>query len=254
MMNSEDYTATSPPIARSAGGAYQSTKAERRMKAFLIVWNILLFIFSCVLMAYGSYALSTNLKGQVGSVARTTLPAGVVTLGVFLFFLSFLGCISTWKELNIGLALYFIILFIMVVLLLGVGGAVLAKKKDARNMISDGWQDASTDLKCEVQQYFRCCGLNEPNNFDVPTCCADPNNAAIKYPTGCIDPMVDTFNARFEQAGGAALAFAIIMLVGLVIIIILMQRIKSKSDRLRYGPTSENVRSEEINPDAEANF
>lgn len=245
MSSTEDYsTQQSPPVAARASttggntgrGAEGSTKSERRMKLCLLVWNLLIFIFACVLMAYGSYALSQNMKGA-GEIQGSTLPAGIVVLGVFLFLLSFLGCLSTWKEKNIGLALYFIILFIMCVLLLGVGGAVLSKRNNADSFLSEGWKQANNDLRLDVQNYYGCCGLNyagdlEGEKPDGQSACSTINRG------GCLPFLVRTFKSKFYEAGSAALAFAIIMLFGLVVVILLMQRIKAKGDMLRYGPDS----------------
>jgi hypothetical protein len=113
--------------------------------------------------------------------------------------------------------------------------------------------DANDDLRCEVQKYFHCQGRGDP--ADHPSTVAGCANPA--WTKGCLDPMVDAFKSRFYQAGSAALAFAIIMLFGLVVIILLMQRIKAKADLLKYGPRSDigaTRRDGEINPDVEANF
>jgi hypothetical protein len=47
-----------------------------------------------VLCGVGGYAMQT----KAGSLAGQTLPQGIIVLGVFIILVSFLGCVSAYKE------------------------------------------------------------------------------------------------------------------------------------------------------------
>jgi len=107
-------------------GKPELSKAHKALKIVLIIINVIFLIFGCVLMGVGSYAYNNN---NLGSLTGATLPLGIVTLGVFIMFLSFLGCISAWRESRVFLGFYFFFLALMTFLLFVVGIAVYVKKK-----------------------------------------------------------------------------------------------------------------------------
>jgi hypothetical protein len=146
-------------------------------------------IFGCILMGIGSVAYNR----PVGSLSGTTLPIGIVVLGVFIMFLSFLGCVSAWRESRIFLGLYFFFLSILTFLLLVVGLAVYVKRSEAGYYMSQGWEAAYNPVDNGVVQAlqltFSCCGLYRYNDtwagssflllsfsFSVPVLFIDSND------------------------------------------------------------------------------
>src|SRR3979409_1812665 len=81
-------------------------KSQKCFKYTLLLANLLFLIFGIVLMSVGSYAMNNTLAFIQG----TTLPAGLIVLGVFIMLLSLLGAVSAWKESRGFLGLYFVLL------------------------------------------------------------------------------------------------------------------------------------------------
>lgn len=60
----------------------------------VLFFSLLCQIFGIVLISVGSYALNSTVAGIVG----TTLPAGLIVLGVFIMLVALLGGISAYRE------------------------------------------------------------------------------------------------------------------------------------------------------------
>lgn len=152
-----------------------------------------------------------------------------------------LGFFSAYKEWRIGLGIYFVFVSIFTIILLAVGIAVYVKKNQADYYLSQAWiascptPTGATAVNCtqsgivpNIQKALQCCGLNaykdQYSAFDS-TCPANPTSA-------CLPGMVSTFQNSFSSAGGAAIAFAVIMLVSLLFIGLLMRGIRiTRSNR-----------------------
>jgi len=152
------------------------TKAQRCLKFFLVTINVIFLIFACALMGIGSVAYNHN----VGPLTGATIPVGIIVLGVFIMFLSFLGCIGAYRESRGFLGCYFFFLLLFTVILLAVGIGVYSQQQQAGWYITQGWTSANNDIRVSFQNAFYCCGLNSFNNLNgipCPSCTASPLNA-----------------------------------------------------------------------------
>jgi hypothetical protein len=211
-------------------------------------------IFGSILCGVGAYAMQT----KAGGLAGETLPSGIIVLGVFIILVSFVGCFAAYRESRLFLAVYFGFLLIFVIILMAVGIAVYAQKDSADKYMSQGWCKAQqyNDLAVirDIQNYFQCCGLNFYNDSQgftdntvdskattYPGCYAyrdpsDQNYAYISCPTGldkttglaCLPILSSTFVSSYIAAGACAIAFAVIMSAGMVVVCVLMSGIKEK--------------------------
>jgi hypothetical protein len=199
-------------------------KAHYCLKIVLVAINVVFLIFGCVLMGVGSYAYNNH---SLGTITGATLPLGIVTLGVFIMFLSFLGWCSAWRESRIFLGIYFFFLVLMTFLLLCVGSAVYAKKNEARSYIDSGWQGAPDDVRASLQGTFGCCGLNYWNDsFAVQPCPAGPDIVAN---ISCGDTIADQFYKQFNTVGTCGIVFAVLMTVCVTFVCCLIRGIRLKN-------------------------
>jgi len=225
--------------------------AQSAFKNILTCANLIFLIFGCVLCGVGGYAIGT----EAGALAGQTLPQGIIVLGVFIILMSFLGCVSAYKESRLFLGVYFIFLLLFVIILGSIGIAVHVKKDNAPQYIEEGWcsalEDADTSLILQdVQSHFLCCGLQSFNdslasgipgedNF-VPAACPQnmqrKNPHYVPCPAGltkaigqpCMPILESTFEHSYVTAGACAIAFAVIMAVFMVFVCVLMSGIKEK--------------------------
>jgi len=133
------------------------TSGQKFMKYILIALAVLYFIFGCVLCGLGAQAMS----GQASQIA-STLPKGLIAIGVFLILTSLVGGISAWREFRLGLGIYFVLLLIWSIILIAVGIAVLAAsdQQTATRMLSQGWTEIDDASRSAIQQEWHCCGRN----------------------------------------------------------------------------------------------
>jgi hypothetical protein len=202
-------------------------------KFVLFALNILFLIFACVLIGVGSYALNN----QVGAIAGSTIPTGLIVLGVFILILALLGAFSAWRESRALLGIYFLFLLIFTIILFAVGIAVYVEKDNAGDLITTAWMDSGPDVQMSLQNAYTCCGLAAWNVSSPGNC---PPAANMPGGPACLPLMVDTFNSAFKTAGACGIAFSVIMLGGLIFICYLMTGIKRKREeqdiqKLRSG-------------------
>ena len=146
-----------------SGGAGFGTSSElqralslgqRFMKWIIMGLAFLYFIFGIVLCSVGTAALN----GKAADLAGTTLPKGLIAVGVFMLLTAIVGMISAWKEFRLGLGIYFGLLLIWAIILLSIGIAVLAEKSSASILISKGWDKLNDPQKIAIEAQWTCCG------------------------------------------------------------------------------------------------
>jgi len=209
-------------------GKPELSRAHHCLKVALIVVNVVFLIFACVLMGVGAYAYNNQ---NLGALTGVTLPLGIVTLGVFIMFLSFLGCLSAWRESRVFLGFYFFFLLLMTLLLLAVGIAVYVKKNQAGSYISSAWISAPNDLRGSLQQAFGCCGLNLYNDtYAVWSQCPIPACATANSgcPT-CGTALSNEFYSQFNTVGTCGIVFAVLMIVITGVVCCLIRGIHQKN-------------------------
>jgi len=213
------------------------SRAQRLLKMFLVGVNVVFLIFACVLMGVGSVAYTRN----VGPIAGQTIPQGIIAMGVFIMFLSFMGCFGAWKENRLALGCYFFFLLLCTILLLAIGIGVMAKKDEAGYYMTQGWGSANSGTRETLQNSFSCCGLNsygptDPLNAVLPC----PNitsptsycNTLVNgyYECACLNSLISAFNSSYNDLGATGVSFAVFMFIGMVAVCYLTRAIRLKAE------------------------
>jgi len=209
------------------------SRSQLCVKRVLIVTNAVFLIFACVLMGVGSVAYNHN----VGPLTGATIPVGIIVSGVFIMFLSFVGCFGAWRESRICLGCYFSFLFVFTIILLAVGIGVDNQRSEASWYIQQGWMDSNNGVRVSFQNAYGCCGLNTWNDTLAGQPC--PSNPVPKFNTTCLSLLVTSFNNSFTTLGGVGVSFAVLMLVGMTIVCCLMRGIRRKAKVL--GPNDSDT-------------
>ena len=199
------------------------TSAYLCLKAFLTAANAIFLIFSVVIIAVASYALSSSINALTG----VTLPAGLICLGVFILLLSFLGALSVWKESRVGLALYLAALLCIILALFAVSVAVYVRRGDAESYIRQGWQLAPPDVLSALEVQFACCGLDRPP-LNATASCPSPSLVSIPAGQTCLSLFVSAFQSNLTRAGGCGIAFAVVMGLFMTFVVLLLNAITRK--------------------------
>jgi len=216
------------------------SRATKCLKLTLIGSNILFLIFSCVLIGVGSVAYNSG----VGPLTGATIPIGIIVLGVFIMLLSFLGLWGAWRESKAMLGCYWFWLFLLTLLLLAVGIGVYSQEGQAGYYIEQGWITTTPDVQQTFQNTFACCGLYQFNDSFTPRqfrgqgyicpgtsyqLIGTPPNTTVVNGQACLLVMSQAFQNNFSKLAGTGVAFAVLMLIYLVIACILLQSIRKRS-------------------------
>jgi len=170
----------------------------RYLKVPLIVFNVILWIFGIILIALGGVSLH-KLK-ELEGLEDITLPTGLIVLGVFFLILSVVGCVVAYKEKLVGLIFYTIFILVLLVCLIGVGGAAFTNRQNAANPLETGWVHVSNGVRVSIQNYFSCCGWELSNG--QPTLYG--NDADQPHPICTYYPNA-TDHTIFEPLGNSTL-------------------------------------------------
>lgn len=188
-------------------------------------------ILGIVMTAVGA-AGSTQYTALVGS----TLPTGVVVLGVFIMLISLVGCVGAKRENKNILAAYAIILLILILCQVIVGLVVYANSDQATSALTAGWDITTNDAKVLIQNQLGCCGLSV-YNASAPLLvsglagqpCPDPiANPAVKVP--CMALIVDAVKSSYVTVGVVAIVFAFLEIIGMLFAACLIRSIKQQRE------------------------
>ena len=237
--------------SRSAASP-ELNRSQLCFKYTLVLVNCLFLIFGCVLCALGAYAVNS----QAGALAGASLPNAIIALGVFTILLAFLGCASSFFESRLALSIYFGVLLVICLLSFIVGIGILVEKNQASSLIIQGWAATPDTAKQTLSEAFGCCGfssycdscrcyvngtatacpdavcvacVNNPAKSLVTTGYSCPAGSSSSAPVTCLSSLTASFAHYYQQAGGASIAFGVLMAFAMIIVCVLMRGIKTKA-------------------------
>jgi len=221
------------------------SRATRCFKFILIFVNLIFVIFACALIGVGSVAYNHNL----GPLAGTTIPLGILVCGVFILLIAFSGFYGAYKEsrLILGCFLFWMILF--TIILLAIGLAVYAKRQEAGWYIQQGWlYYANNGVRVSIQNAYGCCGLMMWNDTAAGSPCPKVANYALQ--PACYLLLTSTFSSSLQTVGGVGIGFAVFMLILIVMLCGVMRAIRKKSELANNEGDVMHTGDDSANPSA----
>jgi len=146
----------------------------------------------------------------------TSLPVvgGIVACGVFLLFIAIVGLYGAFKQHQVALFFYMVVLFSIFVIQFSVACASLAAStEDELQIMQNLWSKADNATQGDVEKNLDCCGWESAIN--VTSCaaaCFTPKNNCYS----CQDTIKDKINYAFNSSGGVGLFFAFTELVAIL--------------------------------------
>jgi len=134
----------------------------RYLKVPLIFFNCVLWILGLILIIVGALALN-QLKNVSGLNINVTLPSGIIVLGVFIMILTIVGCVVAYREQLVGLIAYTIVILILLICLIGVGGAAFTYRNQTGSLLTTAWAKADPTIQAKLEIFFTCCGWGGAN-------------------------------------------------------------------------------------------
>jgi hypothetical protein len=180
-------------------------------KKILIGINVFFLIFGAIIIGLGAYTM----QGDTSIYFSSALPTGIIVLGVFILFLSFLGCFGAMRENRILLAAYAGILLIIFICQLIIACVILADQAQVAQYLSDAWTGASVATKQKLQSDFGCCGYNTFNDTQAAQPCPTGSTQ------GCYQLLQSSLTSKLSLLGGFGIFLAFIQLFGVVLALVL---------------------------------
>ncbi|VDK29592.1 unnamed protein product [Dibothriocephalus latus] len=156
------------------------------IKYLLFIFNVLVFLFGVLITGFGIYFI-VEAKNSLSSQA-IGVPAFILTLGLLLFLIGFLGCCGACKEHTCMLKTFAAIIIILLILQIVAGilvfvyrskfvevvGAGIAAQISKVDSLSEKEQKDLRRALNALQKKLHCCGGKGPTDWGIsapPSCC-----------------------------------------------------------------------------------
>ncbi|VDN09042.1 unnamed protein product [Dibothriocephalus latus] len=170
------------------------------IKYLLFIFNALVFLFGAVITGFGIYFVveaTKNIGGQAVGI-----PAFILTLGLLVFIIGFLGCCGACKEHVCMLKTFVTVM----------ADGIADQIKHLNTLPPEERKETRKALD-ELQEKLKCCGGHSAADWkNVPaSCCKNGKaNCPDPYPQGCA-------KAMYEEIKNKALAVGIVIFVMAII-------------------------------------
>ena len=187
--------------------------AARLFKGLHVLVNVLFLLAGAGLIAVGAYVVATN-GGVLSDELSNTTPLAilVMSLGGFIFVISFIGCCGAARESRCLLNTYSIILILLLAAQIGIGVyAFVHRGRVDEDLTQQAWRKIDLAARNKIEDDFKCCGWLE---YDEAGFCS---SAAPKYARMCAPLIKAWVHHNLFILAMVALGVAAIQIFGLVI-------------------------------------
>jgi len=239
----------------------ESFSARRRcftiFQRITVVSNIIFSLFAILLIVVG--AVSVRELKSYSTLARVSVPAGLIVLGFFLLVIIFLGLYGSFKKNTKFLAAYFLLLLLFVICEFGVGGGAYGLRDNVADQLERSWSYISDQDRNNLQISFGCCGwgniTDNPGSNCAPNITTNSTNNGTatrdldfdfmserdaqliyrqtftNYTGPCETAIVAYFDSRLYAVGTVGVTFAVLQLTSLLCSIVVCGFIRAEQSR-----------------------
>lgn len=189
------------------------------LKCYLYGLNIMYLIIALIIMTLPVYFKVNPL------LTSWSINGGIISAGVFLMLVAVAGLYGAWRQHQIILFFYMVILVILFILLFAFSlGALAITKAQQRLVLQTGWANSHMSTKVNIQKLGNCCGfenktitagkLGHPSCLKLKCCNGSSDVTCPKCPT-CLEQLQTGHFKKFRKVtGGVALFFSFSMFLG----------------------------------------
>jgi len=226
-------------------------------KFLLFAFNFCFWLAGAAILGVAIWILVDDDLAEVVDVAGVSIYTGsyvLIVAGLVMLIVGFAGCCGALKESTCLLGLYFVCLFGVFALEVGIGiwGYIEygSLEEAIENTITEGYPDITASEQFQtIQQNFHCCGTNTtcegfPGGEQVGCECAESGFSCSKtpkeksctsehsvgssYDTPCTVAITDFIESNMSLVAGIALGIGIAEILGMIISMCLCCKIKEK--------------------------
>jgi len=135
-------------------------------KWLIFIVNFLLFVFACVQIGFAAYVLTSGeddlgfASDVMGGEGDNSSMQALLSFGIIVFIISFMGCCGAKNESKCLLWLYAIVLFFLIMgqaMVVAVTGVSL---EYGDSIYESLWQELDADTISEIEARYECCSFN----------------------------------------------------------------------------------------------
>jgi len=161
-------------------------------KFFVWIINFVLFVVGIAQIAAGIWAWKS---GHASDWTGTGVPKACIAMGIFLVFISFLGCCGAWKENRPMLWFYALLLFLLVLGQVGALSVAAVSKDYTMRFMQEVWDHMDTPTKDAIEEAYECCSFMGSPEHDQDSSQKDRDDY-----TACIGKHPTYTEACYDQA------------------------------------------------------
>lgn len=200
------------------------------IKYLMFAFNFLFWLLGCAILGVGIWLrVDPNVSKYVNQAEEMnvfyTLAYVLMTIGVVIMVIGFMGCCGAIRESQCMLGAFFLLLFIIFAILLGFGiWAVVEKdtlKDQVGNMLDRAVSRFHDDPKAAefmdvIQNTFYCCGSREGSQDYGQPEKVPPSCVAEYRSQPCDRKFFDWIAEHLIIVAGVAIAIAIVLILGMI--------------------------------------
>ncbi|KAH9490704.1 Tetraspanin-7 [Bulinus truncatus] len=240
------------------------------MKTLMMVFNFIFWVTGIVILAIGIWTKVDLYKYlELSSIYQPEAPYVLIGVGAVIVLIGSLGCCCTIKGHSLLLYMFCGFLFIVFIIELSAGIALLVYRGKLETGFKEGLQSALqlydtkgnreiTVAMDELQEKLVCCGIDsyadwfntpfarkegQPTNSVPESCCRNKNkcehlnltNVTDIHTQGCHMFVVDFINGNMGPIGGVALGISFFQVLGAILAFCLAKSINRANLELTHN-------------------
>jgi CD63 antigen len=214
------------------------------IKYVMFVFNFVFVVCGIILIVIGGIAYGRKDLTEFGKSQYVTAPTILISVGVIIFILAFLGCCGAIRESHCMVTLFGILLLIIFVVEIAGGVTAYVYRGKFEEILKDNMNDSikqdrkdANKIWDEMQKEWQCCGIDGAsdylkNNRTVPdSCCKEPletKECDKPYDKGCYKQLLENIQSKIAMVGGAAIGIGVVELLGVMFAFCLAASIKKE--------------------------
>lgn len=200
----------------------------------MFAFNFLFWLLGCAILGIGiwirvdeNFSKYVNNSDQFGMLYTGAYI--FIAVGVVIMVVGFLGCCGAIRENQCMLGVFFALLFIIFVVLLGAGIWAVVAKEQVKDVVNKALEDgvkhyfseksAQREFMDMVQNDFECCGATM-GAFDYGTRVTEVE-ACSKFIKPCNTKLFDFVKDNLVIIAGVSIGIAVILILGMIFSMVL---------------------------------
>jgi len=217
-------------MAKGNGKGAADDTTFRSMKFFVVILNIITAFVGLALVIFGIYAFYRSEFVLYSKAIPTTM----IIIGLFVFLVSFVGCLGAEMENRPMLMANFSILLVLVLAQAITAIFTFSNTDKVDESVEQAWLRAYLNhpkLIRRIEDEYSCCGYRNIYDHAVPDNCS--SNPFYGYEVSCFTQLLDAYRSNQTSIGVAGALIGIVQIVALLAALAMIHYMPPQDERDR---------------------